>query len=518
MLNKVIRSLVVVFGLLGSLTMVQAPSALAAGIVVNTTSDNSSAGDGQCSLREAIKNTNADKDISLGDCAAGTGNDTITFSVSGTLTLAKVLPTVKMPLSIQGPGPVLDGGGDHSILIVNAPSGAVTVKSLNFQNAVCNSSRNGGGAITNLTRLRIYGGVFSNNDANNCDGGGAIRNEGVLRLYGVQFSGNTGDSGSGSGGAILNKNVLSVFNNNKFLNNQAYNGGAVANLPDATVSVNQAIFRNNSGWGYGGAIYSQGAVYVDLATFDENDTGASGYGGGIAVLAGTANVANSTISDGWAKRGGALYMENGTVNLTGDTLVNNRGWGGGGAIYQTGPYETGSNLTITNSTLTQNSTAGEYAGAIWTEYSFLHVVNSTLAANTCVCPQNYGSGGIASEQSYVMLSNAILANYWGNGNNYDCSGEEFVADSHNLAYDYACDQATVVTPYTLLLGKLLDHGGPTQTMRPGGSSAALDAGDDGVCQAAVGDPNYGAGGVDQRGTTRPQGQHCDVGAYEVRGQ
>src|ERR1035437_6578041 len=52
-------------------------------ITVNTLSDASTSGDGLCTLREAINNANSASDTTGGDCAAGTGTDIITFSVSG---------------------------------------------------------------------------------------------------------------------------------------------------------------------------------------------------------------------------------------------------------------------------------------------------------------------------------------------------------------------------------------------------------------------------------------------------
>ena len=45
---------------------------------------------------------------------------------------------------------------------------------------------------------------------------------------------------------------------------------------------------------------------------------------------------------------------------------------------------------------------------------------------------------------------------------------------------------------------------------PGAGSAAIDAGNDGVCAAAP------VKGVDQRGVLRPTGPHCDIGADEAR--
>jgi hypothetical protein len=66
-----------------------------------------------------------------------------------------------------------------------------------------------------------------------------------------------------------------------------------------------------------------------------------------------------------------------------------------------------------------------------------------------------------------------------------------------------------------LLGALGNYGGSTQAIPLQAGSSAIDAGNDTICQAAVGAPNYGAGGLDQRGVARPQGAHCDIGAYEV---
>ena len=60
-------------------------SAYAAGITVNSLAD-SILDDGVCTLREAINNANSDLvDTSSGDCAVGTGTDSVTFSVAGTI-------------------------------------------------------------------------------------------------------------------------------------------------------------------------------------------------------------------------------------------------------------------------------------------------------------------------------------------------------------------------------------------------------------------------------------------------
>ena len=64
--------------------------------------------------------------------------------------------------------------------------------------------------------------------------------------------------------------------------------------------------------------------------------------------------------------------------------------------------------------------------------------------------------------------------------------------------------ATQATSAQINLQPLADYGAPTQTMALGAGSVAIDKGNDGAAPA-----------TDQRGVTRPQGAHSDVGAYEV---
>ncbi len=63
-------------------------------IVVNDVGDDTTGGNSNCTLREAITNANNNSDTTGGDCAAGSGADTITFSVSGTITLGSTLPAI----------------------------------------------------------------------------------------------------------------------------------------------------------------------------------------------------------------------------------------------------------------------------------------------------------------------------------------------------------------------------------------------------------------------------------------
>src|SRR5262249_31608960 len=81
-----------------------APLAPFSSITVNSTADNTTAGNGQCTLREAIANANSNSDTTGGDCPTGNGTDTIQFSVTGTISLTNGELALSDSVNISGPG------------------------------------------------------------------------------------------------------------------------------------------------------------------------------------------------------------------------------------------------------------------------------------------------------------------------------------------------------------------------------------------------------------------------------
>ncbi|MEM9530297.1 MAG: CSLREA domain-containing protein [Pseudomonadota bacterium] len=109
-------------------------------IVVNSAADSATAGDGACTLREAISNANADADSSGGDCAAGGAAETITFAIGGgapeTIALTTALPDMTSPINLDAssqcatpPCIVLDGsaiaGADIDALVLRGGSSTI---------------------------------------------------------------------------------------------------------------------------------------------------------------------------------------------------------------------------------------------------------------------------------------------------------------------------------------------------------------------------------------------------------
>lgn len=82
----IITSQIALLGLVGFVLLRHSPHVKAAGtITVNSTADDSS-NDGECTLREAITSANTDtaSGAAVGECAAGSGIDTINFAITGT--------------------------------------------------------------------------------------------------------------------------------------------------------------------------------------------------------------------------------------------------------------------------------------------------------------------------------------------------------------------------------------------------------------------------------------------------
>lgn len=204
----------------------------------------------------------------------------------------------------------------------------------------------------------------------------------------------------------------------------------------------------------------------------------------------TSNLSNLTVAHGHAGNGGGIYNM-GTLNAANVTFSGNSAGDGAGALENYGA------ASLTNVTFSGNS-ATNLAGAIHSYRGALTLTNVTFSGNSAG-----GEGGsIWEREGHLTLTNVIV-----NGNVYcDHTARGSVTGQNNIVTSLSgpCDfPHSQVDP---LLGALGNYGGSTQSfaLRPG--SPAIDAGDDSVCPA-----------TDQRGIERPQGAHCDIGAFESQG-
>ncbi len=206
-------AVLVVVSLIGSRYSPLGPSRVhAAGIVVNTNADNTT-NDDLCSLREAITNAN-DNAATYDDCAGGTGDDTITFDLSGgnaTIVLADDLPPIANAGTLQIDGTnagsggqvTIDGANNYRPFYVN--SGAnLTLANITVTHG---QAKLGGAVYNDGGTLTIVNSTVSKNTAANFGGGIDNENGGTLTISNSTVSKNTAsdDAGGGAGGGVANE-------------------------------------------------------------------------------------------------------------------------------------------------------------------------------------------------------------------------------------------------------------------------------------------------------------------------
>jgi CSLREA domain-containing protein len=239
-------------------------------ITVNTLNDNTTEGNGLCTLREAINNANSESDTTEGNCVAGTGDDTIVFSLSGMIVLGSTLPAIANSspgsLTIDGSGQTITVSGANSFQVMEVGSGAtLSLNDLTIANGAPTNSV--GGGVQNDGTLTVTNSTFSGNSVPTF--GGAIFNSlgDTLTVTNSTFSGN---SATENGGAIFNDTSGTVtVTNSTFSGNSSSTGGAIDNFATLTVA-NSILANGTSGGNCSGTITNGG--------FNISDDASCGFG------------------------------------------------------------------------------------------------------------------------------------------------------------------------------------------------------------------------------------------------
>lgn len=384
--------------------------------------------------------------------------------------------TIDKDLTLQGAGratTTLDIGG-----VFNITSGAVlidsgvevTISGLTITGG--NTSR--GGGILNRGRLVLEDSHVVDNDASSTGGGLYNEENAVVTIENSTFSGN--DSRNG-GHHIANAGDLTLVHS--VLKDSGTcrdcGGGGLLNVSSGNALVDSSLITNNNvGLASSGAgVGSSGTLTIRNSTLSDNTLGRSADGGGLSTF-GTTVIIDSTISGNGDRFGNPNPVPNPSI----DTV------GGGISVFD-------GSLTLINVTVTDNIDSRS---------------GSSLVASA-------GGVFVRSGGAAAVLNSVIAGNTSVNSGRDDVSGS-FLSDGYNLIGDGTGSTGfngpedlvgTGGSPIDALLGPLQDNGGPTPTHALSVLSPAIDTADP-ACQAPR---------TDQRGVARPQGQACDMGAFEL---
>ena len=261
-----------------------------------------------------------------------------------------------------------------------------------------------GGAIDSNQLLTIAGSVqFINNNADQA--GGAIYSNGKMTIaYNAQvvFQGNHAEYG----GAIVSGQHVTIAGSVQFINNSAYQGGAIAG-GNITIADNaQVLFECNHAE-YGGAISSD--QHVTIAGSVQFINNSAAYHGGAVASDGDMTLVDNALvvfQGNHAKTfGGALFSLQ-PVTIAGSVQFINNSAYQGGAIHSSG------SMTIAeNAQVLFDCNRADHAGGAMVIYSnLLQLTGSVqLTNNTAVI-----GGAIAMFPGYMTVASNATVVFQGN--------------------------------------------------------------------------------------------------------
>ena len=458
---------------------------------------------GHCSLEDAVVAANTQATPGGSTCAAGTLNDdTIEFSVNGTIAIAATMNVTDAQLEIDGPALGISISGSSTTQIMT--TAALTSLTL-----------------TNLTLTRGLTGSLA--------GGGAIFALGSLTITGCTFSNNLSPTGFGGAISAGTAGSPATITGSSFSTNQAQSGGAVsyASRPIAFASVmpltpvptvligltiSNSTFTGNTATQEGGAI-SLGTSTILLTSQEPPVT---------PPLPFESSITGSTFSANTSHLGGAIFF-------------------GGAATpppSSSAPPTTlppGGELAIINSTLTGNRatfgggiavgsafTTGSTISAPLIANALLTVTNTTFWKNTATGVSGGADLGALDASVETSLRGSILANSTAGVHCAFGIPAELIDLGYNISDDGSCNftSPSVNNSTTVFLDPtgLHGNGGPTDTIALEPNSQAVDfiPVADCVDQSS---PTPLPLTLDQRGYPRPDAGNpnfCDSGAFELQ--
>jgi CSLREA domain-containing protein len=502
--------------------------------------------DGKCSLREAILSANTDAQVfgSAGECAAGSGADTINLAANGSFALTNAhsgmngLPVISSTITIEGNGATIARSGaggvpKFRILAVNA-DGDLTLRQATISGG---DVTNAGGGVRNSNGKVSIEGCTLRENASDFGGGGvstyASSNTAGLTISNSTIISNTGGEGGGVWNHAVDYATAEVaISNTVIVSNTARIGGGVYNVGGhnsgrAELAIEDSTISGNSASERGGGVYSHATnhctaeltiesstVSGNTATEDGGGVWNSGRDNGTAL----ATIEDSTVSGNTATDdGGGIHNmsytyyddPSATVFIRQCTISGNDAGGDGGGVKNDNlshsidlvPPPDAATVNLSHATVSDNA-ASRHGGGVYNYQGTVDMGHIVLSGNAATQEGNeiYNHEGVV---------NAGDHNLFGHGDETDADAFAYFAPT--VPSDINATKAPTGTNVALadILDPLTDNGGPTETHALFPGSPAIDAGNPGIPSP----PEF-----DQRGPGFPRVAYgvIDIGAYEVQ--
>ncbi len=456
------------------------------------------------------------------------------------------------------------GAGSLRQAIADVGNGETISFNLSSGSETITVSEDGSAAAFNLTDAKSF-----TIDGENTAGSGTrvtiqVTTPGIsaFRVFNINASGQTytfnnltikgGDiSGASEHGGVIKSTAGDIVIDNCTLSNSKANNGGALFHQYSSVTINDSNITDNYATGKGGAIYSQPysgkQLSVTNSTFDGNATATASqyqnYGGAIyATSSGSSDtnkckITDCTFMNGTSCNGGAIYVNDGGIDILGSTFTGNSATNMGGAV-GIGTSGSTENCRLENSTFFQNT--GAYGSALIV-FDVVYMNNCTVYDNE---HQSWGAVATRLSNANLHMRNCLLAgNSTSGGSNMDYylnggtvtdhgynivqyqSGTNFNSTT-DILYNTKADGTTGYATWNQnnsdlanqslnIATALADNGGNTKTLSLDSGSFAIDAvpytdSGSGVWNGA---PTTDGTYYDQRGEATPADNPISIGAY-----
>jgi len=312
-------------------------------------------------------------------------------------------------LTVSGNSAIKDGGG----IYVSAGSTLSLAESNVSKNSA--STGNGGGIYLGgnepdkpSATFIVNGSTISQNGALKGKGSGIYMAGGSISGSGLTISGDHSHTCSEGGGIYAEGGSINL-SNSSIRNNVAtkngggvYLNGATLNGKELTIDGNEARIGGGAGAGAGIYVGDGGSVTGGIITVSANMANeTAAMGAGVYVAKSGSVKASMTISGNkGAKNGGGMYVDGAIVTLLEPSLITGHKDTKNTLMSGAGIYLNGGTLTITGTTISDNTSAWHGSG-IYLKGGTLTAENLTVSGNTC---KSGDGGGIYAEDSEIIVS------------------------------------------------------------------------------------------------------------------
>ncbi|MGB8882582.1 MAG: hypothetical protein WCC44_01825, partial [Azonexus sp.] len=470
------------------LTAFATPGAYAATITVDPAAlDEAVAGDGKCSLREAVLSINDGANV--GDCVA---NVTENWGTNDTITL----PAGTYNLTVTGLDETVSGTAPN-YTVTNVPNPAKgdldITKSVRIAGAGADATIiQWDAGVPDAVRDRIfhiYTGTTVVTTVNVVMEGLTIRDGRTIQeeLAKGQLSGVSGDTalydfyfrragggmavGAGANVALINPLLTGQDNAEGRGGSKKPTDPEVAGATYSLTLTGVKVLAN-SAQGDGAGVYTGSPMTATGVVVSGNTSTVNGGG---LYNEGNTSIVNSTISNNTAEGGGGAFLTgSNTVSISGSTLSGNSATGGGGISGRSGMT-----LKVVNSTISGNTGkdvgAGVYSNGN-VQLNFVTIANNIAGSDSATQGSGINTFPASSTANAVTLKNVLLAGNLAGSDpaarvSANCGmtggGIPVTSQGSNLSSDASCDMwltaATDKKSVDPKLDVLADNGGPTLT-------------------------------------------------------